>query len=121
MPRDYSWARRILRRDQVTIGELGWMLGVGRHQARRRLLASGLPYKLVTRRWKDPWYVEDHWYVRRTYAIPARTARIILWRHIERDGRQDLRKFRIRLSERQEADRARMFRRHLAEAESRPK
>ncbi len=118
---DYSWARRILRRDQVTIGELGWMLGVGRHQARRRLLASGLPCRLITRRWRDPWYVEDHWYVRRTYAIPARTADILLWQHLERDGRAMLRAGRIRLSERQEADRSRMFRRHLMEAESRPK
>ncbi len=120
MPRDYSWARRILRRDQVTIGELGMMLGVGRHQARRRLVASGLPCRLVTRRWKDPWY-EDRWYARRTYAIPARTAHILLWQHLERDGRRMLRAARIRLTERQEADRSRMFRRHLAEAESRPK
>ncbi len=117
---DYSWARRFVGRANVTVGELATMLSLGRHQARRRLLASGLPYKLITRHWQDPWY-EDRWYARRTYAIPSKTARILLWQHLERDGRQMLRAARIRLTERQEADRSRMFRRHLMEAESRPK
>ncbi len=46
------------------------MLGVGRHQARRRLLQSGLPYRLISRHWRHP--LDQSWYTRKCYAIPAK-------------------------------------------------
>jgi hypothetical protein len=90
MARDYTWARRTLGRHMVTIGELATMLGVGRHQARRRLLASSLPAKLVTRRWKDR---HGCWYMRRTWAVPMETFRTLLIQQIERDWNRDARVF----------------------------
>ena len=54
MPRDYSWAARVVGRNAYTLREVGIMLGVGRHQARRRLLQSGLPYRLISRHWRHP-------------------------------------------------------------------
>ena len=87
MPRDYSWARQFVPRSCGTIGELGILLGVGRHQARRRLLQSGLPCKLITRRWRHP---DGSWYVRRTYAIPPGTAEVLLWEAIGREWRKDV-------------------------------
>ncbi len=88
MPRDYSWARRFVPRSCGTVGELAILLGVGRHQARRRLLQSGLPCRLITRRWKDP---DGAWYVRRTYAIPVATAEALFYGGIEREWKKDVR------------------------------
>ena len=88
MPRDYSWARRFVPRSCGTVGELAILLGVGRHQARRRLLQSGLPCRLITRRWKNP---DGAWQVRRTYAIPVPTAEALLWKEIEREWERDVR------------------------------
>lgn len=86
MPRDYSWARQAIPCNMATVGELAIILGVGRHQARRRLLASGLPVKLVTRRWKDQ---DECWWVRRTWAIPLETFKTLLIQQIERDWYRD--------------------------------
>ena len=83
MPRDYSWARRFVPRDCFTVGELADVLCIGSHQARRRLLQSGLPYRLITRRWQHP--LDQCWYVRRTYAIPPETADALYWADAE-DG-----------------------------------
>ena len=91
MARDYSWARSFLRHDWLTIGELAWLLNVGRHQARRRLLASGLACKLILRRWRQPH--EGSWYVRRAYAVPPVTVRVLFWRALERDWRRTEREF----------------------------
>ncbi len=88
MGRDYTWARRFVPRGCGTLGELAILLGVGRHQARRRLLQSGLPCRLITRRWKDH---EGAWYVRRTYAIPAPTAEALMYGAIEREWIKDVR------------------------------
>lgn len=88
MPRDYTWSRRTIGRNKLCIGELGTLLGVGRHQARRLLLQSGLPCRLITRRWRDS---DGSWYSRRTYAIPPATAETLLWQAIEREWKKDVR------------------------------
>ncbi len=85
---DYSWARRFVPRSCGTVGELAILLGVGRHQARRRLLASGLPCWLLTRRWKD---LNGSWYVRRAWVVPPGTAKTLLWKEIEREWERDVR------------------------------
>ncbi len=85
---DYSWARRFVPRSCGTVGELAIILGVGRHQARRRLLASGLPCKLITRRWRDS---GGSWYVRRTYSVPVATAKALFYGGIEREWKKDVR------------------------------
>ncbi len=54
MARDYSWARNSIPPRLNTIGEVAGLLALGRHQTRRRLIASGLPYKVYVRRWQDP-------------------------------------------------------------------
>ena len=89
MARDYSWSRRFIPRDMLTTGEFAHMLDVGRHQAVRILKASGLPCRLVTRRWRHP--RDGSWYVRRTYAIPLETAKALHWEGIERDIEKTLR------------------------------
>ena len=88
MPRDYRWARKFIPHDCATIGELGILLGLGRHEARRRLLKSGLPCRLITRRWKNP---DGAWQVRRTYAIPVATAEALFYGGIEREWKRDVR------------------------------
>ena len=85
---EYSWARRFISRDCLTVGEVALLLGVGRHQARRRLLQSGLPCKLIVRRWRHP---DGNWYNRQTYAIPPATAETLLWQAIEREWKKDVR------------------------------
>jgi len=72
MPRDYSWARNSIPPRLNTIGEVAGLLALGRHQTRRRLIASGLPYKVYVRRWKDP--NSGKWYSRRAIGIPQKTA-----------------------------------------------
>ena len=72
MARDYSWARNSIPPRMNTVGELAGLLALGRHQTRRRLIASGLPYKVYVRRWKDP--NSGKWYSRRAIGIPQKTA-----------------------------------------------
>ena len=72
MARDYSWARNSIPPRLNTIGEVAGLLALGRHQTRRRLIASGLPYKVYVRRWKDP--NSGKWYSRRAIGIPQKTA-----------------------------------------------
>ncbi len=71
MARDYSWSRNSIPPRLNTIGELAGLLGLGRHQTRRRLIASGLPYRVYTRRWQDP---SGRWFSRRAIGIPQKTA-----------------------------------------------
>ncbi len=71
MPRDYSWARNSIPPRLNTIGEVAGLLALGRHQTRRRLIASGLPYKVYVRRWQDP---SGRWFSRRAIGIPQKTA-----------------------------------------------
>ncbi len=75
MPRDYKWAAQSLPPDLVSIGELGILLGLGRHQARRLLLKSGYPCKLYTKHWRGD---NGRGYTRRTYGIPPVTFRLLL-------------------------------------------
>jgi len=72
MPRDYSWSRNSIPPRLNTIGELSGLLGLGRHQTRRRLVASGLPFRVYVRRWKDP--NSGKWFSRRAIGIPQKTA-----------------------------------------------
>ncbi len=72
MPRDYSWARNSIPPRLNTIGEVAGLLALGRHQTRRRLIASGLPYKVYVRRWRDP--NSGKWFSRRAIGIPQKTA-----------------------------------------------
>jgi len=72
MPCDYSWARNSIPPRLNTIRELAGLLGLGRHQTRRRLVASGLPFRVYVRRWKDP--NSGKWYSRRAIGIPQQTA-----------------------------------------------
>jgi hypothetical protein len=76
--RDYGWARTVVPQDKLTLGELADLLGVGRHQARRLLLASGLPSRLLTRKWS----YNGHRYGRKTYSIPPETAEALLEMHL---------------------------------------
>lgn len=68
----YQWSRASIPPKMHTVGELGIMLGLGRHQARRRLVASGLPYTIYVRRWKNP--ANGQPYSRRAIGIPQSTA-----------------------------------------------
>ena len=70
MPRDYKWAAQSLPPGLVTIGELGVLLGLGRHQARRMLLRSGYPCKLYTRKWRGD---NGQGYTRKCYGVPLMT------------------------------------------------
>jgi len=72
MPRDYSWSRRSIPPRMNTIGELAGLLGLGRHQTRRRLIASGLPYRVYVKRWTNP--ATGQQYSRRAIGIPQSTA-----------------------------------------------
>jgi len=72
MARDYSWARNSIPPRMNTVGELAGLLALGRHQTRRRLIASGLPYKVYVRRWQDP--NSGKWFSRRAIGIPQKTA-----------------------------------------------
>ena len=72
MPRDYSWARQTIPQHTLTIGQLAAFLGVERHQARRLLVRSGLPCRLVVRRWMDD--DRERWFVRKAWAVPLETA-----------------------------------------------
>jgi len=72
MARDYSWARNSIPPRMNTVGELAGLLDLGRHQARRRLVASGLPYTIYIRRWTNP--ATGQQYSRRAIGIPQQTA-----------------------------------------------
>ena len=72
MARDYSWARNSIPPRLNTIGEVAGLLGLGRHQTRRRLVASGLPFRVYVRRWQDP--NSGKWYSRRAIGIPQKTS-----------------------------------------------
>ncbi len=72
MARDYTWSRRSIPPRMNTIGELAGLLGLGRHQTRRRLVASGLPYRIYVKRWTNP--ATGQQYSRRAIAIPQSTA-----------------------------------------------
>lgn len=69
----------------LTIGDLAALLGVGRHQARRILLVSGLPCKLVTRHWHG---IDGRAYTRKTWAVPVEVACLL---RLKRTQRQMLR------------------------------
>ncbi len=76
MARDYSWSRNSIPPRMNTIGELAGLLGLGRHQTRRRLIDSGLPFKVYVKRWQDP--NSGKWYSRRAIGIPQKTAAELL-------------------------------------------
>ena len=86
MARDYSWARRTAPRGWLTLGDLAELLAVGRHQARRKLLQSGLPCRLFTRRWRDP--VDGCWYKRRFWALRRETADLLFELELLKLGRE---------------------------------
>ena len=69
---NYEWSRQSIPRKMHTILEVSRFLGLGRHQTRRRLVASGLPYRVYIRRWKDP--ATGQRYSRRAIGIPQKTA-----------------------------------------------
>lgn len=72
---DYGWSRRMLGLHRRCIGDLARELGVGRHAARERLLASGLPAKLCRFRWTH----RGRCYRRWVWAIPPATFEAIVW------------------------------------------
>jgi len=76
MPRDYSWSRNSIPRTMNTIGEVAGLLALGRHQTRRRLIASGLPYKVYVKRWTNP--ATGQQYSRRAIGIPQKSAAELL-------------------------------------------
>ncbi len=81
MARDYSWARRWAPAGTWTVGDLAIMIGLGRHQTRRILLASKLPYRLIRRRWS----YGGRGYARKYYVIPSSTAAVIYVRRLKWD------------------------------------
>ncbi len=81
--RDYTWARRTIPRGTWTIEDLSMGLGVSRHQSRRRLLSSRLPYRMITRRWRDPH--SGIWYSRKVIAVPDETATILFLERLKRE------------------------------------
>lgn len=102
MARDYQWAARTVPKGYWTIGDVAFMLGVGRHAARRRLLRSGLPAKLITRYWQHG----GHLYRRRALAVPEVSAMILfaeaqraLFRRAGKTGRPLLRNIERQLTE----------------------
>ena len=62
------------------------MLGVGRHQARRILIASGLPHRLITRRWRHA--LNGAWYARAALAISPEVADRLVWERLARQRQQ---------------------------------
>jgi hypothetical protein len=90
MPSDYAWARATISGRMLTVGDLAALLGVGRHQARRILLASGLPCRLITRHWRERRCGTP--YTRKTWAVPVEVAcllRLLRTRQmLQRAGRQ---------------------------------
>ncbi len=84
MARDYSWSRRWLPPGTWNIGDLAIMLGLGRHRTRRILLASGLPCRLIRRRWS----YRGRGYSRRFYSIPDLTAAVLYARRVKWEWRR---------------------------------
>ncbi len=69
---NYQWSRQSIPKMMHTIGEVSRFLGLGRHQTRRRLVASGLPYRVYVKRWTNP--ATGQQYSRRAIGIPQKTA-----------------------------------------------
>lgn len=78
---DYSWADGVVGQDCVSIGTLGTLLRVGRHQARRRLVASGLPYRVYRRVWTHP---SGRIYTRKAIAVPLISAHALYLTRLSR-------------------------------------
>ena len=85
---NYSWARRTIRKDHWTIGELADGLQLGRHRTRRILVASKLPYKVIKRHW---WYGQRG-FTRKVISIPEETV-LMLYIERTRDQWKPLAKF----------------------------
>lgn len=76
MPREpYGWARRVLGRHRLCIGDLAAGLALTPGAARRRLIASGFP----ARRCEYVWRFRGRSYLRRVWSIPLETARRLMW------------------------------------------
>lgn len=90
MCENYAWARQTIPPRMLTIGDLALFLGVGRHQARRILLGSRLPCRLITRHWRDRRHGTP--YTRRTWAVSVEVACLLRLlrtrRAMQRAGRQ---------------------------------
>ena len=80
MPRDYSWAQRNIPEGLYSIGDLAEGLDMGRHQARRILLSSGLPCWLIMKRWRGS---NGKYYCRRAWAIPFETHFCLILEQLE--------------------------------------
>lgn len=100
--RGYDWARRTIPRGHWAIGDVAFLLGVGRHAARRRLLKSGLPARLITRYWRYGGYL----YRRKAWAVPGLSVAILfaesqraLLRRAGKTGCHLLRKIECQLAE----------------------
>lgn len=93
MPRDYTWARRTIPDYMLSVGELSLLLGTGRHQARRILIRSGFPCRLIKRHWRDPSRARG--YTRRAWAIPQDVALLLMLKQIQRQLKPDCRRLGI--------------------------
>lgn len=78
---NYEWSRQSIPQKMHTIFEVGRLLGLGRHQTRRRLIASGLPFTVYVKRWKNP--ATGQHYSRRAIGIPQSTAGELVKRDVE--------------------------------------
>lgn len=84
---NYFWARLTIPANMMTLGELSLLLGTGRHQARRILIRSGLPCRLIKRHWRSP--TTERGYTRRAWAIPQEVALLLMLKQAERQLRPD--------------------------------
>jgi hypothetical protein len=91
--RDYTWTRRSIQDDMFSVGDLALWLGLGRHQARRVLLHSGLPCRLITRHWWDP--RTGRGYTRKALCTHWRVGLVLLLRRIKRDLEPDAKRLGI--------------------------
>jgi hypothetical protein len=84
---DYAWARRSVPSNYFTLGDLSLLLGVGRHQARRILINSRLPCRLIKRHWQYGYPRRN--YVRKAWALSGDTALLLLLLRVRRQLRPD--------------------------------
>lgn len=89
MPDDYPWARHSIPTGLWTLAELAQLLDVGTHQARRILLKSGLPCRLITKHWWDR--QTGRGFTRKAWALSGIVALVLLLERIRQHVTSDAR------------------------------
>lgn len=89
----YHWARRSIPADLWTLGDLALLLGIGRHQARRVLLKSGVPCCLVAKHWRDKH--TGRGFTRKAWALPGTAALLLLLVRIRQEITVDAKALRV--------------------------